>query len=119
MDTLTNIVEISELRYVPELIAWAAGITLAVIMVRRGGLRAEKLLLAGCILMLFTPLTGLIFNHWLMEVIQEQDRSYMELMRHPAWIVLNIGAGLASLAGLVCLIWAFLSRFRTKKPEAA
>jgi hypothetical protein len=53
------------------------------------------------------------------QLLREQDRSYIEVMRHPAWIVFNVTIALLSLGGLVCLIWAFLSRFRTRKPEAA
>jgi hypothetical protein len=119
MESSVGIIEISSLRYVPELIAWVIGITLAAIMVRRGGLKAEKLLLAGCILLLLAPLSSLLFNSWLLEIIREQDRSYLEIFRHPIWIVYNVGVALLSLGGLVCLVWAFLSRFRTKKPEAA
>jgi hypothetical protein len=119
MDTTVVTFEISALRYVPELIAWIVGVILAVIMVRRGGLKAEKLLLAGCALMLLAPLTGILLHGWLLEIIREQDRSYIEIMRHPAWVAFNIITGLLSLAGLACLIWAFLTRFRGKKPEAA
>ncbi len=119
MDTTVVAFEISSLRYVPELIAWVIGVILAVIMVRRGGLKAEKLLLAGCCLMLLAPLTGLLLNGWLMQLLRDQDGSYIEIMRHPAWIVFNITVAVLSLAGLVCLIWAFLARFKKKKPEAA
>jgi hypothetical protein len=119
MDTTVVTFEISSLRYIPELIAWAVGVIMAVIMVRRGGLKAEKLLLAGCGLMLLAPLTGILLHGWLLELIREQDRSYIELMRHAAWVAFNIIVSLLSLAGLVCLIWAFLSRFSPKKPGAA
>jgi positive regulator of sigma E activity len=115
----TSTIEISMLRYIPELVAWAIGVILAVIMVRRGGLKAEILLLVGCSLMLLAPLTGLALNGWLVQLLREQDRSYIEIMRHPAWIVFNVTIALLSLGGLVCLIWAFLARFRKKQPEAA
>jgi positive regulator of sigma E activity len=115
----TSAIEISTLRYIPELLAWLIGVILAVIMVRRGGLKAETLLLVGCSLMLLAPLIGFALNGWLIQLLREQDGSYIEIMRHPGWIVMNVGVALLSLGGLVCLIWAFLTRFRTKKPEAA
>ena len=119
METSVQIIEIPALRYVPELIAWAIGITLAVIMVRWGGLKAENLLLVGCVLMLLAPLTSLMSHGWLLAQTREGERSIAEIMQHPAWIILNVSMALFSLGGLVCLIWAFLARFRTKKPEAA
>jgi hypothetical protein len=118
MDISVITFEISSLRYIPELIAWGIGVILAVIMVRRGGLKAEILLLVGCVLMLLAPLAGLIMNGWLLQLIREQDRSVIDIFRQPVWIILNIGVALFSLGGLVCLIWAFLARFRAKKPGA-
>ena len=105
-------------RYVPELLAWAIGIVLAVIMVQRGGAGLEKLLLAGCSLMFVAPLIGVLLNNWLNRLIQEQDTSYIEAVQSPLWIALSIAIALLSLAGLVCLVWAFFARFRTKKQEA-
>jgi len=119
METYVQTVEISMLRHVPELIAWGIGLVLAIIMLRRGGVKAEKLLLAGCSLMFVAPLSSLLMNNWLSQLALEQDMSYIDMMRSPAWIVLSIVIGVLSLAGLVCLIWAFLSRFKARKPAGA
>jgi hypothetical protein len=103
----TSVFEIFTLRYIPELLAWAIGIILAVIMVRRGGGKAEKLLLAGCCL-IFVPRLGSLF------II------YHNIAGSMGWVNwLSIPVAVLALAGLICLIWAFLTRFRTKKPEAA
>ncbi|MBN1176769.1 MAG: hypothetical protein JXA51_03725 [Dehalococcoidales bacterium] len=119
MDTSLQTFDISIFRYVPELIGWIIGIVLAVIMVQRGGTRLEKLLLAGCSLMFIAPLSGLLVNGWLTRARIEQGISYIEMMQSPLWIVFSIIIALLSLAGLVCLVWAFLAKFRGKKPEAA
>jgi MFS family permease len=119
MYTIVQTIDIPILRYVPELLAWIVGIVLAIIIVRRGGRKAEKLLLAGCVLMLFSPLSVLFLRAWFVPALQENDIGSLEIMRSPAWIVLNIMVGLCSLAGLVCLVWAFLLKFRNKKQEVA
>ena len=118
MDTSVQAIEISMLRHIPELVAWAIGIVLAVIMVRRGGLKLEKLFLAGCSLMFVAPLAGMLLNNQLTQLLHEQSTSYLEIAQSPLWIAANVLIALISLAGLVCLIWAFLVKFR-KKREAA
>ena len=119
MEEFPQIVDISVFRFIPELLAWVVGIVLAATMVQRGGIRLEKLFLAGCSLMFVAPLLGLLMNSWLRRLVQEQNVSYIELMQSPLWIAFNIIIALLSLAGLVCLVWAFIAKFRTKKPEAA
>jgi len=118
METSVQIIDISMLRHIPELVAWGIGIVLAVIMVRRGGLKLEKLFLAGCCLMFIAPLAGLLLHNWLTQLLRAQDTSYLEIAQSPLWITASVLMGLLSLAGLVCLIWAFLAKFR-KKREAA
>jgi hypothetical protein len=119
MDTSLQTIDISIFRYIPELIPWGIGIVLAIIMVKRGGTRLEKLLLTGCSLMFVAPLSGVLVNSWLNRLIREQDMDYIQAVQSPLWIILSIAIGLLSLAGLVCLVWAFLAKFSTKKPEAA
>ena len=108
---------VSALTHLPELLAWVVGIILAIIMVQRGGLKAEKLFLAGCVLMVLLPLSGLLFQGWFVPAIRERDMGLFELTRNWVWIVFNIIIALGSLAGLVCLIWAFLLKFWKKKQE--
>ena len=119
MESTVYEIDISSLRYIPELVAWVTGIILAIIMVRRGGMKAEILFMAGCVLMLLSPLSGLLLHGWLVPVLREKDMGLFELMRNWVWIALNITVGLCSLAGLVCLIWAFLAKFWIKKQEVA
>jgi len=111
METSVQIVEISMLRHVPELVAWGIGLVLAIIMVARGGRKAEKLLLAGCSLMLLAQVIAATLRG-MTPWIQEQEISAKEF-----GLIMSI-SGIPSLAGLVCLIWAFLARFRKKKQVA-
>jgi len=111
MSTSVQIVDISILRFIPAIVAWLVGIVLAVLMVRRGGVKAEKLLLAGCSLMLFTQVIATIIRGmtpWL----QEQSLSAQQF-----GLVLSISA-IPSLAGFVCLVIAFWVRFRTGRVSA-
>jgi hypothetical protein len=92
------------------LLAWGIGLVLAIIMVRRGGAKAEKLLLAGCCLMLAVQLISLFLTGlalWLLEY------------RISAWeygLIRSIAA-VPALAGIVCLVIAFWVKFMRKKPE--
>lgn len=117
MDDSIQLFDIYTLRHIPELVAWAIGIALAIIMVRRGGVKAEKLLLAGCVLMFVTPLASLLLQGVLKQYVSAQNLSYISTMQSPLWIAVGIIIGLLSLAGLVCLVWAFWVKFWTKKQE--
>jgi len=111
MDTSIQVVEISLLRYVPELVAWVIGLVLAIIMVRQGGGKAEKLLLAGCSLMFLVGIISVLLGSmtpWLLE--QRISAQEFGLIRSISII--------PSLAGFICLILAFFVRFKTKKQEA-
>ena len=107
----------SLLRNIPELIGWGIGIVLGVIMVRRGGARAEKLFLAGCSLMFAVDL----INPFIRELIRwwalEQDMS--NLLTAQSMGFASLPMVILSLAGLVCLVWAFWTRFWTKRQGAA
>jgi membrane-bound metal-dependent hydrolase YbcI (DUF457 family) len=109
MATSVQIVEISTLRYIPEIAAWAFGIVLAVLMVRRGGSKAEKLLLAGCALMFALEILSMVFAG-MMPWIREQRISAQEV-----GIINSLVIGLPSLAGFVCLILAYWFRFRRRR----
>ena len=118
MDTSVQIVEISTLRYIPELVAWGVGIVLAVLMMRRGGSKTEKLLLAGCSLMFITSLARPLlseFVHWLM---LERGMSNIAIAQTMG-LAINLPFSILAIAGLVCLVWAFWLRFRPRRQEPA
>ncbi len=87
---------------------------LAAFMLKRGGGKAEKLLLVGCSLMFISQLgrpflTGLAI--WLAanpEITRVQAASTAGLLRLPLAIL--------DMVGIVCLLFAFWFRWRTKSP---
>ena len=112
MEISVNTVEISTLIYIPKLIAWGFGLVLAIIMVARGGGKAEKLLLAGCGLIFVVEIISVLLDSmtpWLLE----QKISAQEF-----GLIMSI-SGIPSLAGFICLVLAFWLRFRKKKQVAA
>ena len=113
MDTSVQTVDISTLIYIPELLAWAVGIILAVLMVRQGGTKTEKLLLAGCSLMFAVRIISIILGS-MVPWIQEQSLSAREMA-----IIFSLASGLPGLAGFICLILAFWLRFRRGKQVSA
>lgn len=118
MHTSVQIVEISMLRYIPELVAWGIGMALAVLMVRRRGGKAEKLFLAGCSLIFATRL-GTPLPHGLMKrLLAEQGRSNIEIIQTTGWAI-SLPMTIVGIAGLVCLVWGFWVMFRGKRQVPA
>ena len=114
METSVQIVEISILRYFPELVAWGIGIVLAVLMVRRGGGKAEKLLLAGCSLIFVTRLGTPLLHELVQWLLAGQGMSNIEIIQTTGWAI-SLPMTIVGIAGLVCLVWAFWARFRGEK----
>jgi hypothetical protein len=117
MVTSVQVVEISILRYVPEMLAWLVGIVLAVLMVRRGGGKAEKLLLAGCSLMFAVKLVTPLLSE-VVQSLSQSGMSYEEIANRMS-LFSGIPTSVLALAGLVCLVIAFWARFRAKRQEPA
>jgi LPXTG-motif cell wall-anchored protein len=101
------------LRYVPDIITWVIALALASIMLRRGGGRAEKLLLAGCVIFLLADLSRITFAELLIPYAQEHGLAFQTI----SWF--NIPTALFGLAGLVLLVIAFWIKFRRKRQGAA
>ena len=113
-----QIVEISMLRYIPELLAWLVGIVLAVNMVRRGGGKAEKLFLAGCSLMFFTKLASPLLHELVQWLEAERGMSNIDIAQTMG-LAINLPFTILSIAGFVCLVIAFWARFRAGRQELA
>jgi hypothetical protein len=116
VSTVTITIADSLLRNTPELVAWAVGIVLAVIMVRRGGGKVEKLLLAGCSLMFVAKLASPFLHELVYNLASQQDMSNLAKAQTMGWATLPLS--ILSLAGLVCLVWAFWVRFWRKRVPA-
>jgi hypothetical protein len=110
MSSSVQIVEVSMLGYLPTLVAWLFGIVMAVVMVRRGGSKAEKLLLAGCSLMFITALAGPLLSELVQSLLFEEGMSNLSRAQMVALFV-SLPRGVLSLAGFICLVYAFWVRF--------
>ena len=104
----------SLLQRTPELLAWLFGIILAASMVTGGGHLAEKLFLAGCILMLVMHLAAPFLSGLVSTLLQQGWRSPMT-----PTLILSLPMGILGFAGFMCLISAFWLRFRRKGQELA
>jgi hypothetical protein len=100
------------LENIPVIAAWSTGLVLAVIMVKRGGGKAEKLLLVGCCLMLIIELG----QPFLIELARQLSEGRFSAAMYGT--VISIPLSILGLAGFVCLIIAFWMRFRRKKQES-
>jgi len=94
---------------VPMLLAWLVGIILAVRMLRRGGGKAERLLLAGCSLMFVARITSPFLSGLMIWLVAEHG-----MTRAAASGLFSLPISILSVAGIVCLILAFWFRWRTK-----
>ena len=104
----------SLLRHVPELLGWLFGTVLAVGIVRRGGGRAEKLFLTGCVLMFTIQLIS-PFLSGLASTLLREGRQSMPT----AALVLQLPVSILGLAGFACLVYAFWARFWRKRRALA
>ena len=95
----------------PILLAWIVGIVIAARMLKRGGGKAERLLLIGCSLMLaeglISPFTTVLIQWFIVE-----HRGDMQSIGLISGLV-NIPLSITSLVGIVCLVYAFWTRWKT------
>ena len=104
------------IRSAPALLVWLIGIILALVMVRRGGGRVDKLFLAGCILMLLGQI-GRPFTREAAVYLRGPDTTVLDMGRIST--LLSLPVTLVTLAGIICLVWAFYRKFWTTGREAA
>ena len=93
---------------IPFLLAWLVGIVLAVRMLRRGGGKAERLLLVGCSLMFVARIVSpflMGLSPWL---VHEQG-----MTRASISAIVSLPVSILSMAGIVCLVFAFWTRWKT------
>ncbi len=95
----------------PLLAAWLIGIVISARMLRKGGGKAERLLLIGCSLMLaerlISPFSTVLVT-WLIaaQTMPAQRAAFVGG-------ITGIPLGIISLMGIVCLVCAFWSRWKT------
>ena len=106
------------LENIPELVAWLFGVVTAVVMVRRGGVRAEKLLLAGCSMMFIIALAGPFLSGLVQSLMFEEGMSNVSRAQTMSLYV-SLPRGILGLAAFICLVCAFWIRFRRRREEPA
>lgn len=101
-------------RHIPELLGWLVGVVLAVHMVRQGGHKAEKLFLAGCILMSIIVLISPFLSGLVSTLVHQGWRT-----PQTATLILSLPIGILGFAGFTCLVSAFWVRFWVRRRELA
>ena len=97
---------------IPALVGWIVAVIFATIMLRRGGSRAERFLLIGASLMLLQSLISVptaAFSTWLMI-----DRGMSNIEAAFILSIYSVAKGCIGLSGIICLVYAYWVRFRTK-----
>ena len=102
------------LEQIPVLLAWLVGIVLAVLMVRWGGGKAEKLLLAGCSLIFTHNLATPLLSELVRWLGSERGMSNIATAQTMG-LVRSLPLFIFGLSGFVCLVLAFWMRFKTGK----
>jgi len=100
----------SLLQNIPEMLGWLLGLVLAVIMIGRGGGKAEKLFLAGCILLFVIQLASPFLGGLVNTLLHQGWRT-----SQAATLILSLPIGILGLAGFICLILAFWLRFTDRR----
>ncbi|MFC2060254.1 hypothetical protein ACFLTZ_04065 [Chloroflexota bacterium] len=95
---------------IPVLLAWLVGIILAVRMSRRGGGKAEKLLLIGCSLMFVAEIVRPFLRALTIWLIGEHGITTTNALG----FAFSLPNAILSMAGIVCLVLAFWTRWKTK-----
>jgi len=97
----------------PALVGWIVAVVLAVMMLRRGGARAERFLLVGACLMLLASILAIptsAFGMWL------HTSREMTNVQAASWLsIFGLIRGAISLAGIICLVYAFWVKFKSGK----
>lgn len=97
----------------PALVGWIVAVVLAAIMLKRGGARTERFLIVGACLMLLTSVLAIptqALNLWLHTGLGMPNTEIA------FWLSMyGLIRGLISLAGIICLVYAFWIKFKTAK----
>jgi len=100
----------------PALALWIAVVIFAVVMLRRGGGRAERLLITGGSLKIIGNLLvipSVFAVPWLV------DRGYDHTVAISAMSGYGIFLNVIGMAGIICLVYAFWVKFKEGNSEAA
>ena len=104
-----GIVGLPLLASTPVLLAWLVGIILAIRMLRQGG-GAERLLLVGCCLMFAARIANPFLAVLALWLTAEGGMSRASA----TGLVISIPTSILSMVGIICLIFAFWTHWKTK-----
>ena len=96
----------------PPLVGWIVAVVLAAIMLRRGGGRSERFLLAGTSLMLVQSLVAIptmALSIWL-----TADRGMANVEVASVLSIFGLVRGCIGLTGIICLVYAFWIKFKAR-----
>ena len=94
----------------PGLIIWILAVIFSSVLLRKGGGRPERLLIIGSSIMLVKSILS-IFVPLIHDLLTQSELRRVEAA---GWISgVNVFLGLISLAGIVCLFYAFWKKFNT------
>lgn len=100
------------INHAPYFVAWGLAVILGAIMVVRIGSKPEKLFLTGSCLMLGERLASFLLMSYGASLLREQGVSVAS-----SALAVTLVSGLLTLAGFVCLVWAFWLRFWKNSPK--
>ena len=93
------------------LVGWIIAVVLVVIMLRRGGAKAERFLLIGSSLMLFRSLIAVSTASIVTWLTTSGEMSNVEIASVLG--LFGLVRGLIGLAGIICLVYAFWIKFKS------
>lgn len=96
----------------PALVGWIIAVVVAAIMIKRGGARAERFLLIGASLMLLASILAIptsAIGTWL-----RINREMTNVEMASVLSIYGLIKGLFSLAGIICLVYAFWAKFKVR-----
>ena len=98
----------------PALALWIAVVIFAAVMLRRGGGRAERFLIAGAGLKIISNLLILpsfAIRNWLMQEGYSMDSANSVISGY------GIFCKVVGMAGIICLVYAFWVKFKARNFE--
>ncbi len=97
---------------IPALLLWITVIVLAAILLRRGGDRAKRFLIAGASLKIISNLLSLASSTILHELI---NRGYSIAYANSVVFGYGIFCNVFGMVGIICLVYSFWVKFKLCK----
>jgi hypothetical protein len=99
----------------PHLLFWIAAILLSALLLARFRQKAERLLLAGSIVMLVNAALG-IFYVFVYPIFHNAGMETLEAIS--VMQIYSLGRNLIGMTGAICLVYAFWLKFRSQAKAA-